>query len=118
MTKAGFLRVAELPRVPADRCPTLASCSQSSTTSYQPPFLEHDSIPVLMGLRMEDLHAPTVASGPTTGGASANGVPLDRLSLMELIKEKEKVEAQMSALSSVLDSVSCLMPSSTKDDAE
>ncbi|OCK84865.1 26S proteasome non-ATPase regulatory subunit 9 [Lepidopterella palustris CBS 459.81] len=55
-----------------------------------------------MGLRMDDLHAPTVASGPTSNGQ--NGVSRDQLSLMELIAEKERVEAEMQALASVLES--------------
>jgi len=54
---------------------------------------------------MDDLHAPTVASGPTST-AHSNGVPKEQLSLMELIAEKERVEAELSALGSVLDSVS------------
>ena len=57
-----------------------------------------------MGFRMDDLHAPTVTSGPTST-AHSNGVPKERLSLMELIAEKERVEAELSTLGSVLDSV-------------
>ncbi|KAJ4357208.1 putative 26S proteasome regulatory subunit [Didymosphaeria variabile] len=56
-----------------------------------------------MGLHMDDLHAPTVASGPTTGGFT-NGVSKDRLSLQELIAEKDRVEAELKALGQVLDS--------------
>lgn len=57
-----------------------------------------------MGLRMDDLHAPTVASGPTSQGF-ANGAQPKR-SLQELIAQKENIEAELSALGSVLDSVS------------
>jgi 26S proteasome regulatory subunit N4 len=57
-----------------------------------------------MGFRMDDLHAPTVTSGPTST-AHSNGVPKEQLSLMELIAEKERVEAELSTLGSVLDSV-------------
>ena len=53
---------------------------------------------------MDDLHAPTVSSGPTTGGYS-NGVPKDQLSLQQLIAEKDRVEAELKALGQVLDSV-------------
>lgn len=55
---------------------------------------------------MDDIHAPTVSSGPTTGGYS-NGVPKEQLSLQELIAEKERTEAELKALGQVLDSVCC-----------
>lgn len=58
-----------------------------------------------MGLPMEDIHTPTVPSGPTTGYGAANGVEHDRLSLLDLMAEKDRVEAELSALGSVLDSV-------------
>lgn len=57
----------------------------------------------LMGLRMDDLHAPTVSSGPTSQ-PSADGIE-KTLSLQELIAKKDNVEAELSALGSVLDSV-------------
>lgn len=57
-----------------------------------------------MGIRMDDLHAPTVSSGPTSGGYS-NGIPKEQLSLQELISEKERVETELKALGQVLDSV-------------
>jgi hypothetical protein len=57
-----------------------------------------------MGIRMDDLHAPTVSSGPTTGGY-ANGVPKEQLSLQELMAEKDRVETELKALGHVLDSV-------------
>ena len=63
------------------------------------------SIKQKMGLRMDDIHTPSVASGPTTGSGSANGVKVEELSLMDLAKEKTKVEEELSALGSVLDSV-------------
>lgn len=52
---------------------------------------------------MDDLHAPTVSSGPTSQ-PSTNGTA-GKKSLQELIAYKENVEAELSALSSVLDSV-------------
>ena len=58
-----------------------------------------------MGLRMDHIHTPTVPSGSTTGQGVANGVHKDKLSLMDLIAEKTKVEEELSALGSVLDSV-------------
>jgi len=57
-----------------------------------------------MGLHMDDIHAPTVSSGPTSAGYS-NGVSKDQLSLQQLIAEKERVEAELKALGQVLDSV-------------
>ena len=56
-----------------------------------------------MGLRMDDLHAPTVVSGPSSQPPT-NGVEKQQ-SLQELISEKENLEAELSALGSVLDSV-------------
>lgn len=55
---------------------------------------------------MGDIHAPSVASGPTTGGPLSNEFGTAKSSLMELIAEKDRVESELSALSSVLDSVS------------
>ncbi|WPH04901.1 Hypothetical protein R9X50_00779800 [Acrodontium crateriforme] len=55
-----------------------------------------------MGLRMDEIHAPTVASGPTSSG-SPNGTD-KKLSFNELVAQKENLEAKLSALSSVLDS--------------
>lgn len=57
-----------------------------------------------MGLRMnQDLHAPTVGSGPTSQPIP-NGEE-KQLSLQELIGQKENIEAELSALGSVLESV-------------
>jgi 26S proteasome non-ATPase regulatory subunit 9 len=55
---------------------------------------------------MDDIHAPTVSSGPTSGGFT-NGVPKEQLSLQELIAERDRVETELKALGQVLDSV-CL----------
>jgi hypothetical protein len=67
----------------------------------------------LMGIRMDDLHAPTVSSGPTSGGYS-NGVSKDQLSLQELMAEKDRAEAELKALGQVLDSV-CISPVMKKE---
>jgi hypothetical protein len=61
--------------------------------------------PQEMGLPMNNLHAPTVPSGPTSGPQGDRST-LDRLSLMELISRKDNLEAELKALGSVLDSVS------------
>ncbi|KAF1851489.1 26S proteasome non-ATPase regulatory subunit 9 [Cucurbitaria berberidis CBS 394.84] len=52
---------------------------------------------------MDDIHAPTVSSGPTSSGY-ANGIPKEQLSLQELIAEKDRVETELKALGQVLDS--------------
>ncbi|KAJ4322431.1 putative 26S proteasome regulatory subunit [Neodidymelliopsis sp. IMI 364377] len=52
---------------------------------------------------MDDIHAPTVSSGPTSGGFT-NGVPKEQLSLQELIAERDRVETELKALGQVLDS--------------
>jgi 26S proteasome non-ATPase regulatory subunit 9 len=54
---------------------------------------------------MDDIHAPTVASGPTSGGYS-NGISKEQLSLQELMAEKDRLETELKALGQVLDSVS------------
>lgn len=61
-----------------------------------------------MGLRMEDLHTPTVALGPTSTPAQ-NGATT-RQSLLELMKQKDNVQAELSALGSVLESVRNIPP--------
>ena len=58
-----------------------------------------------MGLPMDDLHNPSVPSGPTTGQSASKDKDYDKLSLMDLISEKERVESELVALGSVLDSV-------------
>ena len=60
---------------------------------------------IVMGLplRMSNLHAPTIPSGPTSAPVS-NGGPA-HLSFGELQRKKDNTEAELKALSSVLDSV-------------
>lgn len=55
-------------------------------------------------MKMNNLHAPTIPSGPTSAGA--NGVKTAGLTLPELQIKKENMEAELRALSGVLDSVS------------
>lgn len=50
-----------------------------------------------------NIHAPTVPSGPTTVGTGFRD--LSKLSMVELMSEKERIEAELSAYSSVLTSV-------------
>ncbi|KAJ5169890.1 uncharacterized protein N7500_002673 [Penicillium coprophilum] len=58
---------------------------------------------------MDDIHAPTVASGPTSGGTPRD---LSKFSMPDLMREKERIEAELSALSSVLQSHGVRMTSS------
>lgn len=59
-------------------------------------------------LRMSNLHAPTVPSGPTTARATNGGTA--HLTFAELQRKKENMEAELKALSTVLDSV-CIIQS-------
>lgn len=52
---------------------------------------------------MDDIHAPTVPSGPTSQ-LHSNGTG-GKKTLQELIARKDNLEAELSALGSVLDSV-------------
>ncbi|CAG8927964.1 unnamed protein product [Penicillium salamii] len=58
---------------------------------------------------MDDIHAPTVASGPASGGTPRD---VSKLSMPDLMQEKERIEEEMSALSSVLQSHGVRMTSS------
>ena len=55
---------------------------------------------------MNDIHSPTVVpSGPTSSASALNGIPQEKVPLMDLIAEKSRVEEELKALGSVLDSV-------------
>ncbi|OQE17764.1 hypothetical protein PENFLA_c023G10411 [Penicillium flavigenum] len=57
----------------------------------------------------DNIHAPTVASGPASGPTPRD---LSKLSMPDLMQEKERIEAELSALSSVLESHGVRMTSS------
>ena len=57
---------------------------------------------------MENLHAPTVPSGPTTVPV-ANGAHANGQSLGQLQAKKDNIEAEIKALSSVLESVCAVL---------
>jgi 26S proteasome non-ATPase regulatory subunit 9 len=57
---------------------------------------------------MENLHAPTVPSGPTSSPAT-NGNQTAGLSFAQLQAKKDNLEAEMRALGSVLDSVGTIL---------
>lgn len=54
-------------------------------------------------LKMNNLHAPTIPSGPTTAGPQ-NGPTIQR-TIAELQQKKANMEAELGALGGVLDSV-------------
>jgi 26S proteasome non-ATPase regulatory subunit 9 len=58
-----------------------------------------------MGIPMDDIHTPSVASGPVSSGHT-NGDSKDDMNLTKLMEEKDQLESELKALSSVLDSVS------------
>ncbi|KAF4627154.1 hypothetical protein G7Y89_g11001 [Cudoniella acicularis] len=51
-------------------------------------------------LRMENLHAPTVPSGPVSGPAGTNGIQTAGLSFNQLQAKKDNIEAEIRALGS------------------
>ncbi|OXV09889.1 hypothetical protein Egran_02345 [Elaphomyces granulatus] len=56
-----------------------------------------------MGLPMDNnIHAPTVPSGPTTTNTGFGD--LSKLSMVELMDQKERIESELSALSGILSS--------------
>ncbi|KAL8697271.1 MAG: hypothetical protein Q9224_002398 [Gallowayella concinna] len=57
-----------------------------------------------MGLPMDDIHTPTVPSGPASSHDSHNTNGAGGTSLMGWIAEKARIEEELKALSSVLDS--------------
>lgn len=58
---------------------------------------------------MQNMHAPTVPSGPTSGPASGM-LRTDGLTLPELEDRKRDMEAELRALGAVLQSVSLTYP--------
>lgn len=61
-----------------------------------------------MGLPMQDIHAPTLEAGPTSQPRRSDDGSDSNLSLQELIARKDNVEAELTALGNVLESVSDL----------
>lgn len=61
-----------------------------------------------MGLPMDDIHTPTVPSGPASTHTFGSGGRAGGASLLDLIAEKTRAEEELKTLSSVLDSVGIL----------
>ncbi|KAF3490607.1 26S proteasome non-ATPase regulatory subunit 9 [Arthroderma uncinatum] len=57
-----------------------------------------------MGIPMDDIHTPTVPSGPVSGSSSTNA-NLSKAGLTQLFDEKERLEAELKVLGEVLKSV-------------
>jgi hypothetical protein len=81
----------------------IQGCKQNINSRKTPSNLA----PREMGLpqRMENLHAPTVPSGPTSAPAATNGTLNSRLTFPQLQARKDNIEAELRALGSVLESV-------------
>ena len=72
----------------------------SQSTEHFPTFRT-------MGLHMDDLHMPTVPSGPSSGSQFSKNADEEKKSLLDLIADKDRLEEELKALMSVLESV-CL----------
>ena len=59
---------------------------------------------------MDDLHTPSVASGPTSSFQPSKNGDDDKKSLLDLIADKDRLEAELKALMSVLESVCLPLP--------
>lgn len=66
----------------------------------------------VMRLNMDNIHIPSIVSGPTTSHATTKTLEQGQLSLMELHSEKQRIEKEVSALSRVLESVCFRLPHS------
>lgn len=55
-------------------------------------------------LTMQNLHAPSISSGPTSTTRNAEGLKTDGLTFAELTAKRDSLEAEIKALISVLDS--------------
>ena len=71
--------------------PQLPHCSQSRLFEY-----------ISTGVPMDDIHMPSVASSRYTNGVATPSKPK---TLTELTADKDRIESELSALGSVLDSV-------------
>jgi hypothetical protein len=95
--------------IPADFAPRHSEAAQAPLPPHLSSSCSQQSKSLAITLRqhlhkMDDIHAPTVSSGPTSSGYS-NGIPKEQLTLQELIAEKDRVETELKALGQVLDSV-------------
>jgi hypothetical protein len=80
---------------------------QGCEHNWKSPQTSSDLVPQDMGLpqRMENLHAPTVPSGPTSGPVVTDGTQTSGLTFPQLQAKKDNIEAELRALGSVLESV-------------
>ncbi len=54
---------------------------------------------------MDDIHTPTVPSGPASSHTARSTTKDERKTLLDLIADKSNLEEELKALSGVLDSV-------------
>ena len=59
----------------------------------------------IMGFKMKDIHSPTVPSQPVSLSSSTRRKSLGGLSLQDLMRNRTRVENELWALGSVLESV-------------
>lgn len=59
---------------------------------------------------MDNIHIPSIVSGPSTSHATTKTLEQGQLTLMELQSEKQRIEKEVSALSRVLKSVCFSLP--------
>jgi hypothetical protein len=77
--------------------------NSTSPISFRNEINQISQLRMGLPLRMSNLHAPTVPSGPTSSAAT-NG-QVGKLSFVELEKQKLDMEAELKALGGVLESV-------------
>ena len=62
-----------------------------------------------MGLHMDNIHTPSIPSGPVSSGHPQKPSDPDQTPLLDLIADKDRVEGELKALISVLQSVLSLL---------
>ena len=92
------------PAVTSSSPVIIKNAAQGCTTQTPPALTQLD---MGLPLRMSNIHAPTVPSGPTSA-PTTNGHAGQQRSFAELQRAKDDVEAELKALGGVLDSVSTI----------
>ena len=58
-----------------------------------------------MGFKMDDVHAPTVVSGDASSTNKIHNDSPDNVNLLHLVRDRDRMESELWALGSVLESV-------------